>query len=281
MKKIIPYLRWTLILLFIGAAAAVFALFGSYTRTDMEKLYLTPIVSDPNGWEIYVMDNGKRVYLTPQELLETDLNRTYYISRILTQDMRDSKYTLLNLSNSYPAAVFLDGELIYTNCPETSPKLDDTVFPKEFDSFGMRGENSYCTLPENYVGKRLTVATEHREYKSMPMVIMSSMTVGWSVHGATAISHYEVLAKGGGLSLLRLLPETGRTHQLRVHMACLGCPLAGDWLYGTEDPGLIPRPALHSCALELIHPVTGERLELSVPLPEDMRRLLGKMKDRG
>lgn len=99
--------------------------------------------------------------------------------------------------------------------------------------------------------------------------------------GAPAISHYEVLAKGGGLSLLRLLPETGRTHQLRVHMACLGCPLAGDWLYGTEDPGLIPRPALHSCALELIHPVTGERLELSVPLPEDMRRLLGKMKDRG
>lgn len=210
MKKIIPYLRWTLILLFIGAAAAVFALFGSYTRTDMEKLYLTPIVSDPNGWEIYVMDNGKRVYLTPQELLETDLNRTYYISRILTQDMRDSKYTLLNLSNSYPAAVFLDGELIYTNCPETSPKLDDTVFPEEFDSFGMRGENSYCTLPENYVGKRLTVATEHREYKSMPMVIMSSMTVGWSVHGATANS--------------MLFPA--------VSFAVTAVILFGIWLYG-------------------------------------------------
>ena len=92
--------------------------------------------------------------------------------------------------------------------------------------------------------------------------------------GAPAVSHYEVLAKGGGLSFLALRPETGRTHQLRVHMAYLGCPLAGDWLYGTEDPGLIPRPALHAWSVELTHPVTGERLALSAPLPEDMRRLL-------
>lgn len=91
--------------------------------------------------------------------------------------------------------------------------------------------------------------------------------------GLPAVSHYEVLVSGGGRSLLRLLPETGRTHQLRVHMASIGCPLAGDWLYGTEDPALIPRPALHSYGLDLIHPVTGERLRLSAPLPEDMRRL--------
>ena len=50
--------------------------------------------------------------------------------------------------------------------------------------------------------------------------------------------------------------------------------LAGDWLYGTEDPALIPRPALHACALALEHPVTGERVEASAPLPEDMQRLL-------
>jgi len=92
--------------------------------------------------------------------------------------------------------------------------------------------------------------------------------------GAPAVSHYKVLAKGDGLSLLALWPETGRTHQLRIHMAHLGCPLAGDWLYGAEDPDLIPRPALHSCAMALVHPVTGERLALTAPLPEDMRRLL-------
>ena len=99
--------------------------------------------------------------------------------------------------------------------------------------------------------------------------------------GAPAISHYRVLAKGDGLSLLALRPETGRTHQLRVHMAHLGCPLAGDWLYGTEDRDLIPRPALHSCGMTLVHPVTGERLELTAPLPEDMLRLLRERFPRG
>ncbi|MBQ9331081.1 MAG: RluA family pseudouridine synthase [Oscillibacter sp.] len=92
--------------------------------------------------------------------------------------------------------------------------------------------------------------------------------------GQRAVSHYQVLWRGDALSLLQLVPETGRTHQLRVHMAHLGCPLAGDWLYGTEDPDLIPRPALHSFALDLTHPVTGEVLHLTAPLPEDMARLI-------
>ena len=94
--------------------------------------------------------------------------------------------------------------------------------------------------------------------------------------GAPAVSHYEVLAEKNGMSLLKLLPETGRTHQLRVHMASIGCPLAGDWLYGTEDLNLIARPALHSCALTMTHPVTGEVLRLTAPVPEDMERLVSE-----
>ena len=94
--------------------------------------------------------------------------------------------------------------------------------------------------------------------------------------GSPAVSHYEVLAEENGLSLVKLLPETGRTHQLRVHMASIGHPLAGDWLYGTEDPALIARPALHSFALTLTHPVTEETLHLTAPLPEDMIRLFPK-----
>lgn len=92
--------------------------------------------------------------------------------------------------------------------------------------------------------------------------------------GAAASSQYQVLARSDGLSLVKLIPLTGRTHQLRVHMAALGCPLAGDWLYGTEDAALISRPALHSCRLELTHPVTGEAISVSAPLPEDMARLM-------
>ena len=85
---------------------------------------------------------------------------------------------------------------------------------------------------------------------------------------------YRTLAAGEGSSLVRVRLHTGRTHQIRVHMAALGCPLAGDWLYGREDPALISRPALHSCGLRLVHPVTGEVLRLRAELPEDMKRLL-------
>ena len=92
--------------------------------------------------------------------------------------------------------------------------------------------------------------------------------------GQEARSHYEVLSEHNGMALLKLIPETGRTHQLRLHMAHLGHPLAGDWLYGKEDIDLIPRPALHSYALHMTHPVTGEDLHLTAPLPEDMQKLL-------
>ena len=91
--------------------------------------------------------------------------------------------------------------------------------------------------------------------------------------GLPARTLYETLLPGE-LSLLRLLPQTGRTHQLRLHLSAVGHPLAGDWLYGTEDRTLIPRPALHSHRLELTHPVTRRRLTVTAPLPEDMARLL-------
>lgn len=76
------------------------------------------------------------------------------------------------------------------------------------------------------------------------------------------------------MALLRLIPHTGRTHQLRLHMAAIGCPLAGDFLYGTENRELIQRPALHSYELWLVQPVTGEPLHFIAPIPEDMRKIL-------
>ena len=93
-------------------------------------------------------------------------------------------------------------------------------------------------------------------------------------HGQAAHTHYEVLSAANGRALLRLTPTTGRTHQLRVHMAAIGCPLTGDWLYGTEDKTLIARPALHSYHLRLTHPVTGAVIDVTAPLPEDMQSLL-------
>ncbi len=94
--------------------------------------------------------------------------------------------------------------------------------------------------------------------------------------GKPARTHYRVVRSCGPRSLLELELKTGRTHQIRVHMAHLGCPLTGDFLYGKEDVSLISRPALHSAKLELAHPVTGERLRFDAPLPGDMSELISK-----
>lgn len=95
--------------------------------------------------------------------------------------------------------------------------------------------------------------------------------------GSRCVTTYEMLAasdtKIGTLSLMRLLPLTGRTHQLRVHMAHIGCPIAGDDLYGGAVK-FIGRPALHSCKITLFHPIKEEWMNFSSPLPADMRRIV-------
>ena len=92
--------------------------------------------------------------------------------------------------------------------------------------------------------------------------------------GLASRTEFEVLQTTSRFSLLRLCPRTGRTHQLRVHMAHLGYPLAGDWLYGREDKALIARPALHSYELWFTQPVTMQELHFTAPVPQDMQRLM-------
>ena len=91
--------------------------------------------------------------------------------------------------------------------------------------------------------------------------------------GRPARTHYQVVRTCGPRTLVELELETGRTHQIRVHMAHIGCPLTGDFLYGRENRALIARPALHSARLELTHPITGERLCFSASVPADMAAL--------
>ena len=95
--------------------------------------------------------------------------------------------------------------------------------------------------------------------------------------GMAARTDYEVLETRGGFSLLRLRLFTGRTHQIRVHLAALGAPLAGDRVYGAES-GEISRPALHSAEVHLVQPITGEVIDLTSPLPADMEELWTRLK---
>jgi len=88
-----------------------------------------------------------------------------------------------------------------------------------------------------------------------------------------AITHFEVLELLSGHALLRVRLETGRTHQIRVHLAAIALPVAGDRVYGAPEPGL-RRQFLHATRLAFTHPVTGSAVEVAAPLPPDLEAAL-------
>ena len=133
--------------------------------------------------------------------------------------------------------------------------------------------------------------TLHREYQAIvsgtslpdngtinaPIARVEGSTIERKVDfekGEPALTHYKVLKRDftKNLSLLSLQLETGRTHQIRVHMKHIGFPLIGDFIYN-PDKTYIARQALHSCRLSFTHPITGEAMEFTAPLPEDMQFL--------
>lgn len=91
--------------------------------------------------------------------------------------------------------------------------------------------------------------------------------------GEPAVTHYHLIQEANGHSLVALQLETGRTHQIRIHLKHLGFPLVGDYLYN-PDMEYISRQALHSFRLSFPHPITGEVMDFTAPLPEDMRNIL-------
>ncbi len=105
-----------------------------------------------------------------------------------------------------------------------------------------------------------------------------------------AVTRYEVIERFRGAALVRVAPKTGRTHQIRVHLAHIGCPVLCDMLYSgrsvieptlfglSAGPPLLTRQALHAASLAIDHPATGERLQLAAPLPADMEGMLAALR---
>jgi len=108
-----------------------------------------------------------------------------------------------------------------------------------------------------------------------------------------AVTRYEVLERFRAGALVRVTPQTGRTHQIRVHLAAIGCPVLCDGLYSGRtlfEPGqlrlpagppLLERQALHAASIAIDHPASGERLTFSAPLPSDMERMLAALRSAG
>jgi RluA family pseudouridine synthase len=106
-------------------------------------------------------------------------------------------------------------------------------------------------------------------------------TVADRTRGKPAVTQLHVMERFAQHTLIEARPETGRTHQIRAHLAAIDLPLAGDVLYGGKDAtAIIARTALHACAIEFAHPVSHEPLRVEAPYPPDFTQALRQLRGR-
>ena len=123
---------------------------------------------------------------------------------------------------------------------------------------GKRIRKQYLALCEGEIAERRTV--------DAPLARVGAIKFAVREGGKRAITHVHPVHATPAGSLLEIVLETGRTHQIRVHLSAIGHPLAGDWLYGTRNAA---RPMLHAAELEMTHPLTNAPLRVTAPLPDD------------
>jgi 23S rRNA pseudouridine1911/1915/1917 synthase len=123
----------------------------------------------------------------------------------------------------------------------------------------------YIALAEGCVGERQTI--------DAPLARIGPISFGVRDEGKRAITTVEPLEATANGSLVSIALRTGRTHQIRVHLAAIGHPLVGDWLYGARNA---PRPMLHSAELAMRHPLSGDQLAIAAPIPQDFTEEIAK-----
>ena len=102
-----------------------------------------------------------------------------------------------------------------------------------------------------------------------------------SKRGKKAITHITVMQKFEGFTLLQVVIETGRTHQIRVHLAEIGYPIVGDYVYSNgKNPFEVEGQMLHSSRLEFVHPITGKEIKLEAPLPQYFVKILTQLQEK-
>lgn len=134
-----------------------------------------------------------------------------------------------------------------------------------------------CGCPKELSG---TIVLPMEEDRSEGIL---KMRKGSALSAKEAVTHYQTLRWGpgwGGIALCQVTIETGRTHQIRFHMASIGCPLLGDILYGDEfqNETKMKRTALHARKVTFPHPFTGEEISITAALPDDMKNAINVMK---
>jgi RluA family pseudouridine synthase len=169
---------------------------------------------------------------------------------------------LLELVTAHAGKVYLhqrldrgtSGVMFFSKAAAINAKIT-----RQFETKRIR--KTYLALCEGELAETQTV--------DAPLVRIGAIKFGVSDDGRRAVTHLEPRSATPRGSLLRILLETGRTHQIRVHLSAIGHPLLGDWLYG--DRASAARPMLHASELEMTHPITQEQLRVGAPLAKDFR----------
>lgn len=192
------------VLLFVLLTVWMFGLLSSITRQEAEELFFTPLIADACGWELYTVENGSRREISSEDAFSLEAGRIFYLSRTLTKEQEDAGYTFLMPDILRPCAVFLDGDLLYTNCPGNDIRFDAVAFPQDYTVTDFApGETVRCSLPGHYAGKRLTIATAHiEETTGMPRILLSSHATDSALQTAEIGSE---LMPAAGFATLTLL----------------------------------------------------------------------------
>lgn len=223
-----------------------------------------------------------------------DIDIVYEDEDILVVNKRP--FMVVHPTKSYQSGTLANGVINYFNESNQScivrlvSRLDMNtsgliIIAKNQFSHGMLSKE----MSENKVGKRyLAIVHGHLKEKSgtidLPIYRPEGIEMGTrrviDERGQRSITHYKVVESFGDSDLVECKLETGRTHQIRVHLSHLGHPIYGDVLYGNgdEEMDLIKRQALHAYRLDFASPRTGEMLSLKADLPDDMKELIEKLK---
>ena len=203
---------------------------------------------------------------------------------------------IVHPTKGYPSGTVANALMHYMQHTDQSFKIR-FVNRLDMDTSGLLviAKNAYC---QNDYTNQMKANTVEKRYISIVCGILESdsgtidlpigrpdpdnVARGVMEGGAPSVTHYKVIERfyDQNYTLVELLLETGRTHQIRVHMSHIGHPVLGDWLYGGVNEELISRQALHAARLTFTHPVTKKRMVLEAPLPKDMQKVLNILRSQ-
>ena len=276
-----------------------------YTRSFLQKLLKSELV-EVNGKPVkssYKTAAGDTVTFEVPEAVEAEITAQEMPLDILYED---EDVILINKPKGmvvHPAAGHYEGTLVnglMHHCREQLSGINGVMRPGIVHRIDMdtTGVLIVCKndLAHNSIAEQLKVHSITRKYYAVVFGSLKDdegtihapigrhpndrkkMSIN-SKNGKDAVTHYKVLERFHGYTLVECRLETGRTHQIRVHMASIGHPLLGDQVYGpAKQPFRLQGQTLHAGVLGFLHPRTGEYMEFSAPLPKYFDELLEKLR---